>query len=68
MKIFIENKKGYIDIYDNIKHFKIKKIDNKNNLIIKDYDNFTAIISLNEITLFYIIDSETLTELFRYEK
>lgn len=69
LRLFVENKKGYVDVYDNVYKVKIKKIDNKNILEIsynslKDCDY----ILLNSITLCYLIDIDTMYEYFRYEK
>lgn len=69
MKLFIENTKGYMDTYTNVWSIQIKKIENKNNLIIK-YNSLKEndIISLNEIKLAFMIDINTMIECFRYEK
>lgn len=69
LRLFVENKKGYVDVYDNVYKVKIKKTDNKNILEIsynslKDCDY----ILLKSITLCYLIDVDTMHEYFRYEK
>lgn len=69
LRFFVEDKKGYVDVYDNVYKVEIKKIDNKNTLEIsynslKDCDY----ILLNSITLCYLIDVDTMHEYFRYEK
>ena len=69
LRLFVENKKGHVDVYDNVYKVKIKKIDNKNILEIsynslKDCDY----ILLNSIILCYLIDIDTMHEYFRYEK
>lgn len=69
MKVFVEDTKGYVDIYDNIYKISIKKINGKNNLIIKGSPATDEInIPLKEIKLAYAIDNINLDEYFRYEK
>lgn len=69
LKLFVEDKKGYVDEYTNVYRVMIKKIDNKNTLEIqynslKDNDY----ILLTDIELCYLIDVNTMHEYFRYEK
>lgn len=69
MKVFVENKKGYVDVFNNIWKINIKKINNKNTLILKSNPLTDEInIPLSEIELAYAIDNVTLEEYFRYEK
>ena len=69
MKLFIEDMKGYMDTYTNVYSIQIKKINNKNNLIIK-YNPLKddTIIPLNTVKLAFMINIETMEEYFRYEK
>ena len=69
LKLFVEDKKGYIDEYENIWSVKIKKVDNKNTLEIR-YNSLkdNEYIPLSDITLCYLIDENSLREYFRYEK
>ena len=75
MKLFIEDMKGYTKTYNNVKKVSIKKIDNKNTLIVNYnanpilFDNtIDETIPLNEIKLAFAINLETMEEYFRYEK
>lgn len=74
MRLFVEDNKGYVDVYDNVYKVSIKKIDNKNNLLIhinntpdKEFA-FTENILLSKIKLAYLVDVDTMHEYFRYEK
>ena len=69
LRLFVEDKKGYVDVYDNVYKVEIKKTDKKNVLKInynslKDCDY----ILLNSIRLCFLIDADTMHEYFRYEK
>lgn len=75
MRLFVEDMKGYMETFDNVKKVSIKKVDNKNTLIINYnanpilFDNSIDItIPLNEIRLAFMINLETMDEYFRYEK
>ena len=69
IRLFIEDKKGYVETFDNVYKVSIKKIDNKNNLEI-NYNSLknNEYLPLNEIKLAYLIDVDTMHEYFRYEK
>lgn len=69
LKLFIEDNKGYTDTYKNVWSVSIKKIDNKNTLVIK-YNSLKDddYIKLNEIKLAFIVDMNTMIEIFRYER
>lgn len=69
MKLFIEDLKGYMEVYENVNKVSIKKIDNKNKLIINyDLPQRIEFIDLKEVRLAFMIDKDTLMEYFRYEK
>jgi len=69
MKLFVEDLKGYMDCYTNVYRIKIKKINNKNTLIIY-YNSLKQddLIELKEVRLAFLIDENSLQEYFRYEK
>lgn len=78
MRLFIEDLKGYMETIDNVKRVVIKKIDNKNNLLVYT-DCFInppyATIPLKDIKLSFMIKivkdengDENVEEYFRYEK
>lgn len=69
MKLFVENSKGYMNVFNNVYRVVIKKINNKNCLCIKynslkDDDS----ILLSEIRLAFLVDTDTMHEYFRYQK
>ncbi len=70
-RIFIEDLKGYIEAID-IKRAYIEKEGSTNVLKIQYIKNNTETIetreNLSNINLFYIINIETLEEIFRYTK
>lgn len=69
MKLFVEDLKGYMSIYEHVKKIRINKIDNKNTLQIQYiFSPLIEYIPLSKIKLCYMIDEETLVEVFRYEK
>lgn len=74
MRLFVEDKKGYVETFDNVYKVSIKKIDNKSNLLIHNNNTvdkefvFSENIPLNEIKLAYLIDVDTMHEYFRYER
>lgn len=70
MKLFVEDIKGYMETFDNVKNIIITKVYNKNSLIIKfkNYHTEELTIPLTEIRLAYMINIETMEEYFRYEK
>ena len=70
MKLFVEDMKGYMDVYEDVFTVKIKKVLNKNCLIIRygDLKKPNEIIKLSEIRLAFMIDPETTREYFRYAK
>ena len=69
MRLFVEDLKGYMDVYENVNKVSIKKIDNKNKLIINyDLQQRIEFIDLKEVRLAFMIDKDTLIEYFRYEK
>ena len=69
LKVFVEDKKGYIDTYENVNHVYIRKIDNKNHLeiFINPLED-KIVYPLKDITYCFALDMETLQEHFRYEK
>lgn len=69
MKVFIEDIKGYVEVFNNIWKITIKKINGKNTLILKGNPASDEInISLSKIKLAYALDNVNLEEYFRYEK
>lgn len=69
MKVFIENLKGYMSIYENIKRIKICKKDNKGCLQLEYiFSPIIEYIPLKDIRLCYAMDMEKFVEYFRYEK
>ena len=69
MRLFVEDLKGYINVFNNVYRVAIRKKDNKNVLVV-EYSNKTGkdILALKEISLAYLIDIETMHEYFRYDK
>ena len=69
MRLFIEDLKGYTDVYDNVRNVFIRKVDNKNTIELS-YINKTEkdYIPLNEIRLAFLVDLNNMEEYFRYEK
>ena len=69
MKLFLEDLKGYMETFDNVYRVSIKKIDNKNHLLIY-YNSCKAgdTIPLKEIKLTFLVDTNSMHEYFRYEK
>lgn len=69
MRLFIEDLKGYTDVYDNVRNVFIRKVDNKNTIELR-YINKTEkdYIPLNEIRLAFLVDLNNMEEYFRYEK
>lgn len=69
MRLFIEDLKGYIDVYDNVRNVFIRKVDNKNTIELS-YINKTGkdYIPLNEIRLAFLVNLNNMEEYFRYEK
>jgi hypothetical protein len=69
LKLFVTDKKGYVDEYRNVSRVKITKVDNKNVLQIEyNSSKENEYIALSDITLCYLIDVNTMHEYFRYEK
>lgn len=71
MKLFVEDLKGYVEVFKNVSNIKIIKRDKKNILVIHTKNNYNLMgftIPLSEIRLCYMIDPITLNEYFRYEK
>ena len=69
MRLFVEDVKGNMDVYDNVYKVSIKKINNKNHLVVYYHSCKVAdTIPLNEIKLSFLIDADTMCEYFRYEK
>ena len=69
MKLFVENLKGNMDVFDNVYKVSIKKINNKNHLVVY-YNSCKAgdTIPLNEVKLSFLVDTDTMHEYFRYQK
>ena len=69
MRLFIEDLKGYTDVYDNVRSVFIRKVDNKNTIELS-YINKTEkdYIPLNEIRLAFLVDLNNMEEYFRYER
>ena len=69
-KLFIEDLKGYMDTYVDVKRIKIKKKERKNVLKIEYWLSTKEddIIPLNEIKMCYLINIDTMEEYFRYSK
>ena len=69
MRLFVENIKGYMENYDNVYKVNIKKVNNKNHLVIY-YNSYKAAdtILLKNVKLAYLIDVESMHEYFRYVK
>lgn len=68
LKLFYEDMKGYADAEENVKKVTIRKVDNINTLIVMYTNGTLAEMELREVRLAYLIDIETMQELFRYEK
>lgn len=69
MKVFIEDNKGYVGVFNNIWKISIKKINGKNTLILRGNPARDEInIPLSKIRLAYALDNVNLEEYFRYEK
>ena len=70
LKLFVEDLKGYIDTYTDVKKIKIEKKEKKNVLKIEYWlsTKEDEIIPLNEIRLAFMVDLNTMIEMFRYEK
>jgi hypothetical protein len=69
LRLFIEDKKGYMETFDNVYKVCIKKFDNKNTLEIC-YNSLKDVeyIPLTSVKLCFLIDVDTMHEYFRYEK
>ena len=69
MKVFIENLKGHMAIYEHIKRIKICKKDNKWCLQLEYiFKPIREYIPLKDVRLCYATDMEKFVECFRYEK
>ena len=76
LKTFVEDIKGYMTTYANTKKIEIKKINNKNQLIIHymgcAYRSELLVeqIPLNEVRLAFMVNvnDDSVNEYFRYEK
>lgn len=69
MKLFVENSKGYMNVYNNVYKVSVKKINNKNHLLIYYNSCKTADkILLKDIKLAFLVDTDTMHEYFRYQK
>lgn len=70
LKLFVEDLKGYMDTYVDVKKIKIEKKEKKNVLKIEYWlsTKEDEIIPLNEIRLAFMVDLNTMIEMFRYEK
>ena len=69
-KIFIENIKGYMEVYNHVERVVITKIDGRKNYLVVFFTNKSTqeFIPLNEIRLCYLINIDTMEEYFRYTK
>ena len=69
LRLFVEDIKGYMDIYDSVDSVKITRVNNKNTLqVFLQTKKEPICILLSEINLCYLIDLETMHEYFRYAK
>lgn len=68
MKLFYTDKKGYVTAIDNVKKIKIMKLNGKNHLKINYNFDDIIIEKLTDVEVAYLIDIDTMQELFRYEK
>lgn len=69
-KIFIENLKGYMEVYNHVERVVITKIDGRKNYLVVFFTTKSRqeFIPLNEIRLCYLINIDTMEEYFRYTK
>lgn len=70
LKLFVEDLKGYMDTYLNVRRVKIKKIDGKKVLVVEYWLSIKEdeIIPLKEINLAFLVDLKNHEEYFRYDK
>ena len=69
MRLFVEYLIGVVNVFDNVYKVSIKKVNNKNHLVIYYNSCETAdIIPLNDVKLSFLIDMDSTHEYFRYEK
>jgi hypothetical protein len=69
-KIFIENLKGYMEVYNHVERVVITKIDGRKNYLVVFFTTKSRqeFIPLNEIRMCYLININTMEEYFRYSK
>jgi hypothetical protein len=69
-KLFIEDLKGYMDVYTHVERVVITKIDGRKNYLVVFFTNKSeqVFIPLNEIKMCYLINIDTMEEYFRYSK
>ena len=69
-KIFIENLKGYMEVYNHVERVVITKIDGRKNYLVVFFTTKSRqeFIPLNEIRLCYLVNIDTMEEYFRYTK
>lgn len=69
LKLFVEDLKGYMDTYTNVKLVFVRKLGKKNILEVRFTNNREPeLIPLAEVRLAFMIDLNTMDEMFRYEK
>lgn len=67
LRLFYTDKKGYVTTVDDVIKVQIETANYTKYLTIK-HVNGVAIEKLADVTLAYLIDIDTMQELFRYEK
>ena len=69
-KLFIEDLKGYMEVYNYVKRVVITKVDGRKNYLAVFFTNRDTqeYIPLNEIRLCYLVNIDTTEEYFRYSK
>ena len=70
MKLCIEDLKGYMDTFEDVRRVRIEKIDKKKVLRIIYWlsTKEDEIIPLAEIRLAFMVDLKNMEEYFRYER
>lgn len=69
-KLFIEDLKGYMEVYTHVERVIITKVDGRKNYLVVFFTNRNTqeFIPLNEIRMCYLINIDTMEEYFRYSK
>lgn len=67
LRLFYTDKKGYVTTVDNIKRIEIMKLNNKNHLKVNYNIDDIIIEKLEDVEVAYVVDIETMQELFRYD-